>query len=100
MSSRCRALLVFCSTHKTYFVSGLVLALFKASLPPSLVVALYITLSRTGFNRHPFVQRRVLFPSRGLCVTIACWRILIFELDLKVMKGTEKIVTNRLRFVP
>jgi len=99
MSSCCRALLVFCSTHKTYFVSGLVLALFKASLPPPPVVAFYITLSRTGLNRHPFVEGSVLFLTRGLCVTIACWRILIFELDLKVMKGAEKIVTNRLKFV-
>ena len=96
MSSCCRALLVFCSTHKTYFVSRLVLALFKASLPPPLVVAFYITLSRTGLNRYPSVQGRGLFLTRGLCVTIACWRLLILELDLKVMRGTEKIETNRL----
>jgi len=100
MSSCCRALLVFCSTHKTYFVSGLVLALFKASLPPPLVVAFYITLNRTALNRHPFVQGSVLFVTRGLGVTIACWRILIVELALNVMKGTERIVTNRLKFVP
>lgn len=57
MSAYYRALLVFCSPHKTYFVSRLVLSLFKPSLPP-LVVGFYITLSPIVLNRQSFVEGR------------------------------------------